>query len=358
MRLLLIFISFCCFSCSVEKKVKNTAASQALQKKVRPVHDTIGFTKYNWQLDSIYNRLGLRDSKNNRQWKAAICPHDDYKYAGRLYYESLKGINANTIILIGVAHRARNFNLQDKIIFGDYTHWESPYGDLKVSDLNAEIMALLPKSSYLIHNDMQELEHSLEAIVPFLHRKNKKLQIIPILVPYSSYETIDGISDALSDVVAKILKQKYLKYGKDVAVVISNDAVHYGNEHWSGDLAPFGVDVEGTKKARALDMEIIEKCLVNKISTEKIKTFTEYTVQKTDYKEYKWVWCGRYSVPFGVSFANKLNQALQNKPLIGTFLRYASSIDHELIKVEDLGMGTTAIATQNHWVGYASIRYE
>jgi predicted class III extradiol MEMO1 family dioxygenase len=41
------------------------------------------------------------------QWKAAISPHDDYKYAGRLYYESLKGINANTIILIGVAHRPK-----------------------------------------------------------------------------------------------------------------------------------------------------------------------------------------------------------------------------------------------------------
>jgi AmmeMemoRadiSam system protein B len=68
----------------------------------------IGFTKYNQQ-DSIYNRLGIKDSKNNMQWKAAISPHDDYKYAGRLYYESLKGINANTIILIGVAHRARNF---------------------------------------------------------------------------------------------------------------------------------------------------------------------------------------------------------------------------------------------------------
>jgi hypothetical protein len=39
-----------------------------------------------------------------------------------------------------------------------------------------------PKSSHLVHNDMQELEHSLEAI-PFLHRKNKQLEIIPILVP-------------------------------------------------------------------------------------------------------------------------------------------------------------------------------
>jgi AmmeMemoRadiSam system protein B len=123
----------CCFSCKIEKNVKKAVPDLTLEKKVRPVHDTIGFSKYNWQLDSIYNRLGIKDSKNNMQWKAAITPHDDYKYAGRLYYESLKGINANTIILIGVAHRARNFNLQDKIIFGDFTNWKSPYGDLKVS---------------------------------------------------------------------------------------------------------------------------------------------------------------------------------------------------------------------------------
>jgi AmmeMemoRadiSam system protein B len=358
MRLLIVIICICFFGCKIDKNTKKVTQIDKLEKRVRQVHDTIGFTKYHWQLDSIYNRLGIKDSKNNLQWKAAISPHDDYKYAGRLYYESLKGINANTIILIGVAHRARNFTLQDKIIFGDFTHWKSPYGDLKVSDLNTEIIKELPKSSYLVHNDMQELEHSLEAIIPFLHRKNKNLQIIPILVPYINYETIDGISTDLSEAVSKILKEKNLKYGKDVAVVISNDAVHYGNENWSGDLAPYGVDAAGTKKARAMDMEIINSCLVNEISNEKVKTFTEYTVQNNDYKEYKWVWCGRYSVPFGLSFANKLNQSMYNKPLKGTFLDYQSSIDYDHIKVEDLGMGTTAIATQKHWVAYASLKYE
>jgi hypothetical protein len=42
---------------------------------------------------------------------------------------------------------------------------------------------------------------------------------------------------------------------------------------------------------------------------------------------------------------------------MGTLLDYQSSVDHELIKVEDLGMGTTAIATKNT-VGYASLKYE
>jgi predicted class III extradiol MEMO1 family dioxygenase len=63
---------------------------------------------------------------------------------------------------------------------------------------------------------MQELEHSLEAIIPFTSQ-NKQLEIIPILVPYINYETIDGISTASSDVVSKILKERNLAYGKDVA---------------------------------------------------------------------------------------------------------------------------------------------
>jgi predicted class III extradiol MEMO1 family dioxygenase len=59
---------------------------------------------------------------------------------------------------------------------GDFTHWKSPYGDLKVSDLNAEIMAQLPKSSYLVHNK-QELEHSLEAIILFYIEKTRTYKL-------------------------------------------------------------------------------------------------------------------------------------------------------------------------------------
>ncbi|MCO4821316.1 MAG: AmmeMemoRadiSam system protein B [Flavobacteriaceae bacterium] len=340
-----------------EVEVKSESIIQ-VKKNIRHVHDTIGFAQYDWQMDSIYNRLGIKDSKNNLSWKAVISPHDDYKYAGRLYYESLKGINANTIILIGVAHRARNFDLQDKIIFGDYTHWQSPYGDLKVSDLNVVIRNNMNETNFIVHDSMQALEHSLEAIVPFLHRKDPDLEIIPILVPYIDYEMITSVSMDLAEAVKKVLESNNLSYGNDIAIVISNDAVHYGDEEWSGDLAPFGTDDAGTEKARLMDVEIVETCLSDAITPEKIKRFTEYTVQHDDYKEYKWVWCGRYSVPFGLSFANNLNLLIDDQPLQGEFMHYQSSIDHELIKVEDLGMGTTAIATQRHWVAYASIKYE
>ena len=350
MKKLLFLFVLVIASCSTEKK--------SAKENIRPIHDTIGFAQYAWQLDSIYNRLQLKDTPNNKSWKTVISPHDDYKYAGKQYHTSLEGVNANTIILIGVAHRARNYNLQDKIIFGSFTHWKSPYGKLKVSDLNAKIQNELAKESFIVHDSMQVLEHSLEAIVPFLHKKNKELEIIPILVPYINYETIDNISSDLSNAVSKILKVNNLHFGKDVAIVISNDAVHYGTENWSRNLAPYGVDDEGTLKAVNHDKRLINDYLTRELSMDKVKSFTKETVQESDYKAYKWVWCGRYSVPFGLAFANKLNILQNDVPLTGEFLDYASSIDHKLIQVKDLGMGTTAIATQKHWVAYASIKYE
>ena len=103
-------------------------------------------------------------------------------------------------------------------------------------------------------------------------------------------------------------KEKNLKLGDDVAIVISSDAIHYGDEGWGGkNMAPFGVDIVGTEKARLLDLEIIDKCLTDDISNEKLALFNQYTIQEDNFKEYKWTWCGRYSVPFGLLFANKLN---------------------------------------------------
>ena len=330
---IIFLLSILCFSCKNENTIETM--------KLRPIHNTQGYAQYDWQMDSIYKRFQIEDRSNTLNWKAAISPHDNYKFAGRLYYESLKGINAKHIILIGVAHRARNFNLQDKIIFGTFTHWKSPFGNLKVSEIQSEIINMLPEEVYVVHDSMQVLEHSLEAIIPFLHKKNRNVEIVPILIPYINYETIDKISADLAKVVQAILKEKNWEFGKDLAVVISNDAVHYGDEEWSANLAPYGTDSIGTQKARQHDLKIIDSSLTGNISSNKIKKFTEYTVEKKDYKEYKWVWCGRYSVPFGLSFANKLNILTHNTSLKGTFLDYETSIDHELLYVEDLGMKAT-----------------
>lgn len=350
------------FSCKSESKNSETelkAVSLAKTEHIRHLKDTIGFAQHAWQMDSIISRIPQVDKQPiEAVYKAAISPHDDYAYAGGLYTKTLAGIKAKTIILIGVAHRARNFNLQDKLIFGSYDAWKSPYGEIKVSSLRNKIIQNISEKSFVVHDSMMQLEHSLEAITPFLQRNNNSVEIIPMLIPYMSFKDMQTFSTELSSAVSKIMTAKNLTYGSDVAIVISNDAIHYGDEDWgSSNLAPFGSTPVGNEKAHQKDQKLINDYLVNEMSLEKIRGFNNETVQPKNYKEYQWTWCGRYSVPFGLLFANQLNKDLNNTAISGTLIDYRSSLKNPHLEVQDIGMGHTAVANEHHWVGYVGIGY-
>ncbi len=325
--------------------------------KVRSVVDSVGFAKYDWQMDSIIDRLVYEET--NKTWRVAISPHDDYAYVGDLYPKVLNGIKAKTVILFGVAHKARNFNLENKIILESYDAWKAPYGNVKVSDLRNDLIELLPDSLYTIHDEMHSIEHSLEALIPFLQYNKSDLEIVPILVPYMPVGKMQQIAESLASGLSNIMEERNLNWGKDIAILISTDAVHYGDEDWGDkNYAPYGTDSLGLKQARDHEIEIINNCLLGEISPEKIERFTSYTVQESDYKEYKWTWCGRYSVPLGLLTSYYLHQMLSEELLIGTFVGYSNSIDHTVLEVEDLKMGITAPANNHHWVGYAAVVYE
>lgn len=327
-------------------------------EKVRSVVDTIGFAKYDWQMDSIINRMNAADKINENTWRVAITPHDDYAYVGDLYPKVLSGVKAKTIILFGVAHKAKNFKLENKLVFDSFDSWSAPYGNVRVSEFRNQILSALPDSLYILHDEMHSVEHSLEALIPFLQYQNREIEIMPILVPYMSFEKMNQIALSFSSALKEIMNQQKLEWGNDIAIVISTDAVHYGDEDWGDkNYAPFGTDSIGLVNARNHELEIINNCLVDEINHEKIKQFINYTVQENDYKEYKWTWCGRYSVPFGLLVAYNLNQHLNGSGLAGTFIGYSTSIDNPVLKVDDLQMGVTAPANNHHWVGYAAVGY-
>lgn len=351
----MLIISVLAFSCQPKQK-----SSMNNEIKIRNLVDTIGFAQYPWQMDSIIARIQDVDKEPVAEtYKAIICPHDDYAYAAGLYYKTLAGIKAKTVLLIGVAHKAKNFNLQDKLVFGSFDQWKSANGNVKVSALRNELLSKLSPETYVVNDSMMQTEHSLEAIVPFLQRNNKHVEIIPVLVPYMSFEDMEKFSSELSDTLQLIMKNAELSFGKDLAIVISNDAVHYGDEDWGDkNMAPFGTDSTGNERAHQKELSIIDQCLKGELTDAKIKLFNEYTVQPNDYKEYNWVWCGRYSVSFGLLVANKLNQLIENKPLEGTLVDYRSSLLNQHIDVNDIGMGVTAPANPHHWVGYVGMWYK
>ena len=338
-------------------------------EKIRDVVDTVGFAQYDWQMDSIIARINrYQDSiiltipHHQGQdllsgMKAAISPHDDYSYVGWLYPHLLDHLKANTIILFGVAHKAKQLGLADMIVFDSFDLWKGPYSDIKVSGIREEIIQELPEDIYEINDSMHTIEHSLEALLPFLQYYNRKIEILPILVPYMDFNRMTEISKHLSAAIYKTAGEKQWEWGRDYAIVISSDAVHYGDEDWGGkNFARYGADTSGYYKAVEHEMEIIEQCLVGEIIPEKVRKFTGYTVRDDDYREYKWTWCGRYSIPLGLLTCYEL-QDLRGGKINGVLTGYSTSIADDPVPVEDLQMGVTAPANIRHWVGYAAVEY-
>ncbi len=342
----------------------------ALNNKIRQFVDTVGFAHKAYQIDSVMSRIQrlqreqifkAHDDANiapNTKWKTVISPHDDYSYVGYLYPAVLSNIKAKTIILIGVAHKARQFGLRDQLIFESFEKWDAPYGPIAISPLRENIKKALPGNTYQVNDSMHAAEHSLEALLPFLQYYNQEIEIVPILVPYMKYQRMQEIAKPLADAIGGYAKQNNWEWGKDFAIVISNDAVHYGDEGWGDkDFAYYGADSTGYKRAVSHEYEIINECLVETINNQKIVQFTNYTIDQDDYKEYKWTWCGRYSVPFGLFTSLEL-QKLMNEYLYGTLIDYSTSIANKPIPVDDIDMGVTAPANIHHWVGYVAIGYQ
>jgi AmmeMemoRadiSam system protein B len=336
-----------------------------MAQKIRNQKDTVGFASKAFQMDSVMDRLMKRygkyyDSVYKKQGilkddilRFAVCPHDDYLYAGYLYNEIYSHIKAKTVIILGVAHKAKQFKIERKLVFDTYDKWHAAYSNVKISPLREQIMKNLPQSDYIIHDSLQLEEHSVEAFVPFLQYYNKNVEIVSILIPHMPFSDMQKYSDDLAKALNKVMKDNKLQWGKDIALIVSTDAVHYGDEDWGGkNYAPYGCDTAGYKSAVDHEHEIMKNCLQNPDTTSARK-FVEYTVKDNDWHEYKWTWCGRYSVPFGLLTASKLQKISGGAPLKLAITDYSTSIAHKPLKVEDLQMGATAPANLHHWVGYA-----
>jgi MEMO1 family protein len=324
---------------------------------VRPLKDTVGFAQYSWQMDSLMSRMDNAGWKKTTglPWKMAICPHDDYTYVGTLYPELLHNIKAANVILIGVAHRAAQLGIEDSLVLDNYKYWKGPWKDIHVSPVREEIYKLLTKKFAIVSDTLQKVEHSVEALIPFLQYFNRNISIVSILVPAMSPGRMQECGKALAEAIHVVAKNHGWEWGADYAIVVTTDAVHYGNEDWGGvDRAYFGCDEKGNMKAREYESEIIKNCLEGEITPENIRLFNNYTLNPDNFREYKWTWCGRYSVPVALYVAYYLNGS---KPINGELIGYSTSVTGKHIPVDDLRMGRTAISTNCHWVGYAALGY-
>ncbi len=198
----------------------------------------------------------------------------------------------------------------------------------------------------------------MEAIVPFLQHRNREVSILPILVPYSSWERLSELAGELSSVLAHIMDENDWRLGRDLAIVVSSDAVHYGPDF---DHAPFGIDAAGYQKAVDRDEQLAKKYLAGPLDAAKLAQFEYTLVDPNNVRTYTLPWCGRFSIPFGLELLRDLAAKTGLEIPEGHFLRYATSLSEPQLPVSqatlDAGLGTTAPSNLHHWVGYATVGF-
>jgi AmmeMemoRadiSam system protein B len=323
-------------------------------ENIRPIRDNVGFcwdsTEMNHFLDylSKHNPVNKDESKN---LIAAISVHDDYLYAGNVYYPLYKNIKAKEVVIFGVTHGSVKKEMgpqSNVLILDEFSKWRGPYKDVEISPLREIIKSKLLKDYFTVSNKAQSIEHSIEALIPFLQYYNHDIKITPIMVTQMPMDRMEDVSDQLSKIIIDYAKANNFKLGKDIFFLISNDADHYGEDF---DNSPYGMDAEAHKIATGNDQKIIKKDLSGEITKDKIYNTAKDLWPDSSRKDIP-LWCGRYPIVFGLLTVSKIVKDCTDASIDGKLFKYSDTFSEKVLPVKDTSMGLTAVFSYKHWCGW------
>ncbi len=331
------------------------------QGDVRGQQDIVGFASRADQMAKVWDLAAAPPAPESFGPTPApgvagvISPHDDYLYAGRVYRQVIPLVTAKTVVLVGVFHKYRRFGAHDRVVFDPYRAWRSPDGDIAVSPLRDEILAAMPKDEASQDAASHDSEHSLEAIAYWLKHQRADVEIVPIIVPASPFERLLGIAGHLGAALAASMKRRGWSLGRDVAVVISSDGIHYGADF---QYTPFGEGgVEAYQKAAAQDRTILTKMLAGPVSADEARAFFTKAVNPAKPDEYRMPWCGRFSIPLGLMVLAETARGLGLATPVGTPVALGFTVDTPELPVRAIGMGPTAPASLYHFVSAPAVAF-
>jgi hypothetical protein len=107
---------------------------------VRPIRDDVG---YCWNPASMKTLVEFLDRQERENFEpeglvAAITPHDDYLYAGRVYYPLYKILRAKEVVVFGVTHSTVRKEIGDPhniLILDEFKLWPGLGEPMTISGL-------------------------------------------------------------------------------------------------------------------------------------------------------------------------------------------------------------------------------
>lgn len=325
---------------------------------IRPIRDDVGFCWNAQEMNYFISWLNnnSEDSISNPEnIIGGISVHDDYLYAGKVYYPLYKMINAKEVVIFGVTHgtvKKELGNLKDILILDDYDGWIGPYSKVEISPLRDKIKKELPADYFIVNNKAHSIEHSIEAEIPFLQYYNRGIKITPIMVTQIGFERMDSMSEKLSSIISNYAKQNNLIPGKDIFFLISNDANHYGEDF---NNSPYGLDLRAHQLATDNDKRIINEKIEGIINHQKIFGITKELWPDSSTQKDVPLWCGRYPIVIGLLTIEKSIEKISGKKIAGRLLKYSDSMTEKVLPIKNTSMGLTAIFSPKHWCGWFTL---
>ncbi len=327
--------------------------------ELRGQRDSVGFASTAAQMAKVWELSALPPAPDSLGPLPApgvvgvICPHDDYLYAGRVYRRVLPLVTARTVVLVGVFHKYRRFGEHDRLVFDRYRAWRTPDGPVRVSALREDLTAHLLPNDFVQSAAMHDSEHSLEALVYWLRHARPDLEIVPILVPATRLERMNELASRLAGAIRATMEARDLVLGRDVAVVISTDGVHYGADFQYVPYGPGGP--EAYAQATAKDRALLLGPLRGTLTPGKIRALYAEFVDPKAPDTYRLTWCGRFAVPFGLFLLEYLSRL--SGPFTSWPVAYATSVGAPELPVREVGLGATAPASLEHFVSYPAVAF-
>lgn len=164
------------------------------------------------EVDGLLGQAGERQTEPTL---LAMVPHAGYVFSGAVCGKTLGAAHlASTVVLLGPNHTGRG----GRFALWPDGSWLIPGGALAVNTALAE--ALLAADPAIQADTAAHLgEHSLEVVLPFLHRLNPDTTIVPICISAPSLESLERVGRAVGRVLAD--------FPEPVSMVVSSDMSHY-----------------------------------------------------------------------------------------------------------------------------------
>jgi len=262
------------------EEVRNDMGTRS-SDQVRGQRDAIGYaTKADamakvWELSAQGPMPESFGAKVEPGVIGVIGPHDDYVYAARTYRQIFPLVTAKTVVIVGVFHRYRRFEARDQLVFDTYRAWSSPDGEIAVSPLRDEIVASLPAAIAVKDAAAHDSEHSIEGIAYFLKHARPDVEIVPVIIPAASFERLRDMAGHLAGALSGAMKRRDWQLGRDVAIVISADGTHYGEDF---KFTPYGRGgMKAYAKAVGEDRKLMRETLGGIFRVQKAKGISART---------------------------------------------------------------------------------